>query len=849
VPKGGISISNMNEEAPFERRWEIIDASENDYCYSPRTGHTVVEYDGSFYLFGGTDKKRRQQDLYKFDTRKRSWEKLYATGHLPTRRSGALGAVLDGSLYIFGGYDGRDGNYFNDLYRLDFATLEWSLVRHRNRTLMDILDEEPEMLDEDLLATREDIPQPRTDHCMVAYDHRLFVFGGYDGSERFNNTFEFDLRTLKWRELCKKQGQAANSSFNKNPDSSTTPLQPSRRFGHSGVVYDGKLWIFGGWDGRETLDCIFALDLHTERWMTLPMLRAEHRQRAARRLVQQSRRAEPFVGSKRRYSLVGQVEKLQDEQDAHLMDSENLSRSSNRQRRALWDGVCRTFTAHASSPSSSSSSSSSPSPENATASVPSNSAASSSAPSLSSRARPFNQASMLLDGIYGRPKTGAGVGHMVLSLGRPNRSASVMSMDYSEHDSQVEDERYFDEQKQREDFSRGIVSNVSVPGSDASTGFEDEEERKDDDIMDVDVTFANSLSLENCERTSQEAWPHNRYRHSAVLCGDSMVVFGGVDKKHNRFNDVYQFKFDTLEWEAVQIHGVEPSSRTFHRAVCDTNYMYILGGYDGDDRLNDMHRVYLGPLTPAPLSELCASLIRKNVASMSGNGGVFEYIAPMVLDTVIWTRDSRGLLRGGRVDHGKQVCSRFVKKRRVAPSSSIFNRNMNQDGVEDDDEFQISTNMLIKCFESDICSSCNGLAILHDLIKEDELYIQDSDWQPDTEISAMQDMREESDSSRQARSGKSAQSRYRNSSADSTEEEEEEEKVCSSISSSTHGSPNQMSGSSPATHRSSSPSFDRVNIFNKPRRLLRNFARFRVPTDRDARHHSSNSSSNNQNHS
>ena len=37
--------------------------------FTPRTGHTIVEFSQCFYLFGGTDKDRRQKDLFKFDTR------------------------------------------------------------------------------------------------------------------------------------------------------------------------------------------------------------------------------------------------------------------------------------------------------------------------------------------------------------------------------------------------------------------------------------------------------------------------------------------------------------------------------------------------------------------------------------------------------------------------------------------------------------------------------------------------------------------------------------------------------------------------------------------------------------
>lgn len=53
-----------------------------------------------------------------------SWSQVQTRGALPPRRSGALGVVDDNRMYIFGGYDGRDGNYFNDLYFFNFGANE-----------------------------------------------------------------------------------------------------------------------------------------------------------------------------------------------------------------------------------------------------------------------------------------------------------------------------------------------------------------------------------------------------------------------------------------------------------------------------------------------------------------------------------------------------------------------------------------------------------------------------------------------------------------------------------------------------------------------------------------------------
>ncbi|RHY18423.1 hypothetical protein DYB25_002160 [Aphanomyces astaci] len=112
--------------------------------------------------------------------------------------------------------------------------------------------------------------------------------------------------------------------------------------------------------------------------------------------------------------------------------------------------------------------------------------------------------------------------------------------------------------------------------------------------------------------TSGRAPPH-RYRHTAVIFDTSMFVFGGVDKAHSRFNDLQRLDMTTNTWTEVHTTGFVPSSRTFHRAVVVLNRMYLLGGYDGTDRLHDLYSIHVGPLSPPSLLALCASYARRNV--------------------------------------------------------------------------------------------------------------------------------------------------------------------------------------------------------------------------------------------
>lgn len=356
------------------RAWEKLNP--NGDAYSPRTGHTVASNDGCVYVFGGTDRRRRQQDLFQFDIATSSWTQVQTRGALPPRRSGALGVVHDHKMFVFGGYDGRDGNYFNDLFYFDFGTQQW--------------DEMPSVLGER--------PEARTDHIMVLHNSSIFIFGGYNGTCRFNDLCEYSIPQQRWRGVPAR-GQV-----------------PSRRFGHSGVVHaaSNRLIVFGGWDGRDTLNDLYEYDFTTEEW-------------------------------------------------------------------------------------------------------------------------------------------------------------------------------------------RRMQANGTAP-------------------------------------------PH-RYRHTAVIFGDNMFVFGGVDKTHSRFNDLQRLDLTTNTWSEVCTTGNIPSSRTFHRAVVVGSKMYLLGGYDGTDRLQDLYAIDVGPVSPPSLLEICSDYVRKNLPAILETT-TFEGVSLDIMNYVVFKRDGDDHLRG-----------------------------------------------------------------------------------------------------------------------------------------------------------------------------------------------------------
>ena len=76
-------------------------------------------------------------------------------------------------VYLFRGGDGS--HYRSDVHTLCPSTHEWRAVDTTGRG-----------------------PEPRANHCAASLGHSLFVCGGWNGAERFNDVWALDTRTHGW---------------------------------------------------------------------------------------------------------------------------------------------------------------------------------------------------------------------------------------------------------------------------------------------------------------------------------------------------------------------------------------------------------------------------------------------------------------------------------------------------------------------------------------------------------------------------------------------------------------------------------------------------------------------------
>eukprot|EP00736_Rhodelphis_marinus_P013577 Rmarinus@m.23354 len=211
VPRNATSDSG----AAGVHRWREIQYVKKECNPTARGYHTAVHRDGCIYIFGGQHDSQLFNTLFEFDYGKNQWSRVEGIeGTPPTSRINHT-AVLRGScMYIFGGADATHDYEVNDFYEFNFETRVWTAVK-----------------------CTEDPPCPRSSHTAVLNDDKMYVFGGSETEDfiGFDDLFEFDFESKIWKKII------------------YTGSGPCPRSIHTTVVYDNRMYVFGGFGRPRTV--------------------------------------------------------------------------------------------------------------------------------------------------------------------------------------------------------------------------------------------------------------------------------------------------------------------------------------------------------------------------------------------------------------------------------------------------------------------------------------------------------------------------------------------------------------------------------------------------------------------
>ncbi|OQV06349.1 hypothetical protein CLAIMM_10927 [Cladophialophora immunda] len=233
--------------------WMVESGGGNLSCYpiatvsegpGPRVGHASLLVGNAFIVFGG-DTKMDDNDvlddtLYLLNTSSRQWSRASPPGPRPSGRYGHTFNILGSKIYIFGGQ--VEGYFFNDLIAFDLNALQnptnqWEFLLQNTG--------------DDVVGPTAKVPAARTNHTIISYNDQLFLFGGTNGTQWFNDVWTYSPITNVWTQQ------------------DCIGYIPAPREGHSAALVNDVMYIFGGRTEEGTdLGDLAAFRISSKRWYT-----------------------------------------------------------------------------------------------------------------------------------------------------------------------------------------------------------------------------------------------------------------------------------------------------------------------------------------------------------------------------------------------------------------------------------------------------------------------------------------------------------------------------------------------------------------------------------------------------
>jgi Galactose oxidase, central domain/Kelch motif len=163
-------VFKFNTQSTMSEYWENISATGDlpgNLCR-----HSAIIYEKKMFLYGGNDGGNENNYLYVLDLESYHWTRFLA--EIPPIDSHSV-VVYNSKMIIFGGYIG--GNLSNDIFLFDLERHAWSIPEINSK------------------------PSARADHQSVLYEGHMWVYGGKNSDERFEDLWKLNLDTFVWTQI------------------------------------------------------------------------------------------------------------------------------------------------------------------------------------------------------------------------------------------------------------------------------------------------------------------------------------------------------------------------------------------------------------------------------------------------------------------------------------------------------------------------------------------------------------------------------------------------------------------------------------------------------------------------
>jgi N-acetylneuraminic acid mutarotase len=170
-------ISNVKNELYCydfaDKSWSLV-----PHQMSGKTEHKCVQYNNQLYFVGGYNGYDYTNDIYVFDPLNNTSTFVETFGTPFSRRSALTACAYKNKMYVFGGWNGFTKTWFNDLFEFDFDTKTWRQIEAKGQ-----------------------VPKQRTSHAAVVFKDSMYVFAGFSGDAYLNDIHEYNFATETWTDI------------------------------------------------------------------------------------------------------------------------------------------------------------------------------------------------------------------------------------------------------------------------------------------------------------------------------------------------------------------------------------------------------------------------------------------------------------------------------------------------------------------------------------------------------------------------------------------------------------------------------------------------------------------------
>jgi hypothetical protein len=178
----------LNLETCF---WECLQPNENSGDWPmARHFHGAVAVGSSFYVFFGKS-NGYMNDVHRYDTVACKWTKIESGNDPPSRRYGHSVVEWNGDVFVFGGFDDF-GLRCNDLWKFEVARSEWTPMLHLQSEAPDALHHSA-VSTKDLYWNRK--AKKRVGLEKVICQGSMLAWGGMDAS---SDLHEYRFGSRSW---------------------------------------------------------------------------------------------------------------------------------------------------------------------------------------------------------------------------------------------------------------------------------------------------------------------------------------------------------------------------------------------------------------------------------------------------------------------------------------------------------------------------------------------------------------------------------------------------------------------------------------------------------------------------